>query len=250
TWTYLAATYNAVTGQSLYVNGVQVAHVSTTGSMVTSGGPLRIGGNSIWGEYFTGRIDEVRVYNRALSQTEIQADMGSPIVTTTPTPTPTPQPTETPTPTPTPAVVSVSGIVVYCTNPSPGPVPNVTLTLTGSGSGSTLSDGSGNYQFSALPAGGNYTVTPSKAARLPGSANINTVDVIGVQKQFLTGTFLTGCRLMAADVNGDTLVNTQDVIAVQRFFSGFTNAIANVGKYKFTPANRTYAGITTNQTAQ
>jgi hypothetical protein len=37
---------------------------------------------------------------------------------------------------------------------------------------------------------------------------------------------------------------------VQRFFSGFTNAIANVGKYKFTPANRTYTGITTNQTGQ
>src|SRR6202023_1193531 len=98
--------------------------------------------------------------------------------------------------------------------------------------------------------GGNYTVTPSKAARLPGSANINTVDVIAVQKQFLTGTFLSGCKLMAADVNGDSVVNTQDVIAVQRFFNGQTTAIANVGKYKFTPVNRTYTGITTNQTAQ
>jgi hypothetical protein len=93
-------------------------------------------------------------------------------------------------------------------------------------------------------------VTPSKAAFLPLSGNINTVDVIGVQKQFLTGTFLTGCKLMAADVNNDTFVTTQDVIAVQRFFSGFTNAIANVGKYKFTPASRTYTGIVSNQTAQ
>jgi len=93
-------------------------------------------------------------------------------------------------------------------------------------------------------------VTPTKAARMPGSANINTVDVIAVQKQFLTGTFLTGCKLAAADVNGDTVVNTQDVIAVQRFFNGFTNAIANVGKYKFTPASRTYMGVFTNQTGQ
>ena len=129
-------------------------------------------------------------------------------------------------------------------------MPNVTLTLTGSASGSTLSDGSGNYQFSSLPSGGSYTVTPTKAARTPGSANINTVDVIAVQKQFLTGTFLSGCKLAAADVNGDTVVNTQDVIAVQRFFSGLTTAIANVGKYKFTPANRTYPGIVSNQTAQ
>ena len=93
-------------------------------------------------------------------------------------------------------------------------------------------------------------MTPTKTARTPGSANINTVDVIAVQKQFLTGTFLTGCKLIAADVNNDTVVTTQDVIAVQRFFNGLSTAIANVGKYKFTPASRTYTGITTNQTAQ
>jgi hypothetical protein len=149
-----------------------------------------------------------------------------------------------------PTPVNISGATTYCSNPVPGPVPDVTLTLTGSASGSTLSDGSGSYTFSSLPAGGSYTVTPSKAARVPGSANINTVDVIGVQKQFLTGTFLSGCKLAAADVNGDSMVTTQDVIAVQRFFNGLTNAIANVGKYKFTPASRTYSGITTNQTDQ
>jgi hypothetical protein len=156
----------------------------------------------------------------------------------------------TPTPTPTPTPITISGTISYCSNPFPGPVPNVTLTLTGSALGSTLSNGSGNYAFSSLPSGGSYTVTPTKAARAPGSANINTVDVIAVQKQFLTGTFLSGCKLAAADVNGDTVVNTQDVIAVQRFFTGQTNAIAKVGKYKFTPVNRTYTGITTNQTAQ
>ena len=37
------------------------------GALLTSTGALRIGGNSIWGEYFQGRIDEVRVYNRALA---------------------------------------------------------------------------------------------------------------------------------------------------------------------------------------
>jgi Domain of unknown function (DUF1929)/Bacterial Ig domain/Concanavalin A-like lectin/glucanases superfamily len=38
---------------------------------------LWIGGNSPYGEYFQGRIDELRVYNRALSQAEIQADMNT-----------------------------------------------------------------------------------------------------------------------------------------------------------------------------
>jgi N-acetylneuraminic acid mutarotase len=145
---------------------------------------------------------------------------------------------------------SISGTISYCSNPVPGPVPNVTLNLTGSISSSTFTNVSGNYTLSALPSGGNYTVTPTKAARMPGSGNINTGDVIGVQKQFLTGTFLTGCRLMAADVNGDGMVNTVDVIAIQRFYLGLTTGIANVGRYKFMPANRPYAGLVTNQTAQ
>ena len=44
-----------------------------------STGALRIGGNSIWGEWFTGLIDEVRLYNRALTVAELQADMAAPI---------------------------------------------------------------------------------------------------------------------------------------------------------------------------
>ena len=62
--------------------------------------------------------------------------------------------------------------------------------------------------------------------------------------------FLSGCRLTAADVNGDTLINAVDVIAIQRFFLGLTTGTANVGKYQFTPANRTYPGVISNQTAQ
>jgi PKD repeat protein len=75
-WTHLAATYDGTT-QRLYVNGVQVATRAQSGKIQTSSDPLRIGGNSVWGEYFTGLIDEVRVYNRALSPGEIQADMNT-----------------------------------------------------------------------------------------------------------------------------------------------------------------------------
>jgi hypothetical protein len=125
------------------------------------------------------------------------------------------------------------------------------MTLTGTTSGSTLTDASGNYSFTGLPSGGNYTVTPTKAARVPGSPNINTVDVIATQRHFLNlGTPLTGCRRTAADVNGDTAINTVDVIAIQRFFLSLSTGIANTGKYQFTPANRTYTGIVSSQTGQ
>ena len=148
------------------------------------------------------------------------------------------------------ATSNLSGTISYCSNPSLNPVPGVTLTLTGNISGSTLSDGSGNYTFSSLPSGGTYTVTPTKAALAPGSAGINTVDVIAVQRHLLNLALLSGCQLTAADVNGDSAVNTVDVIAIQRFALGLSTGIANTGQYQFTPASRTYPGLVSNQTAQ
>jgi fibronectin type 3 domain-containing protein len=74
TWTHVAATYDGATLR-LYVDGTLAASVAATGSITTSTGALRIGGNNLWGEYFQGLIDEVRIYNRALSQSELQTDM-------------------------------------------------------------------------------------------------------------------------------------------------------------------------------
>ena len=114
-----------------------------------------------------------------------------------------------------------------------------------------MSDGSGNYEFSSLDPGGSYTVTPTKSALTPGPDGINIVDVIATQRHFLNvGTPLSGCRLTAADVNGDSEINIVDVIAIQRFFLGLSAGVANVGNYQFIPASRTYAGVVTDQTAQ
>jgi hypothetical protein len=56
--------------------------------------------------------------------------------------------------------------------------------------------------------------------------------------------------LTAADVNGDSAVDTVDVIAIQRFYLGRSTGIANVGKYKFSPAVRSYLNIVTDQADQ
>ncbi len=87
TWTHLAATYDGA-ALRLFVNGSQVGSRALTGSLLTSTGVLRIGGNGIWGEFFQGRIDEIRIYSRALSQAEIQADMTTPVGGSTPDTTP------------------------------------------------------------------------------------------------------------------------------------------------------------------
>jgi uncharacterized repeat protein (TIGR01451 family) len=78
TWTHLATTYDGTTLR-LYVNGAQVASKAQTGSIATSTNPLQIGGDSIFGQYFSGRIDEVRVYSVALTQAQILGDMGTAI---------------------------------------------------------------------------------------------------------------------------------------------------------------------------
>jgi chitodextrinase len=78
TFTHLAATYNGST-MRLFVNGTQVASTPGTGSILTSANALQIGSDSNFGQYFTGTIDEVRVYNTALTQAQIQTDMATPI---------------------------------------------------------------------------------------------------------------------------------------------------------------------------
>jgi glucose/arabinose dehydrogenase/chitodextrinase len=77
-WTHVAGTYDGST-LHLYVNGVLVASQAQTGALQQSGLPLHIGGDTYSGEFFTGRIDEVRIYNRALSPSEIQNDMTTPV---------------------------------------------------------------------------------------------------------------------------------------------------------------------------
>jgi fibronectin type 3 domain-containing protein len=77
-WTHLAMTFDGTT-ERLFVNGTQVSSVAIAGSIATSTGALKIGGNSIWGEWYGGLIDELRVYNRALSASEITADMNTSI---------------------------------------------------------------------------------------------------------------------------------------------------------------------------
>src|SRR5882724_1140104 len=77
TWTHLAATFDGATVR-LYVNGVQVASQVQTTLLTPTTKTLQIGADSYTGENFAGQIDEVRVYNRALSQAEIQTDMNTP----------------------------------------------------------------------------------------------------------------------------------------------------------------------------
>ena len=88
TWSHLAMTWDGTT-QRIFVNGAQVGSAAVGGTLVNSAGALRFGGNNVWAEWFAGRLDEIRVYDRALTQSELQSDMNAPVTCTG---TPPPQP--------------------------------------------------------------------------------------------------------------------------------------------------------------
>ena len=180
-WTHVALTYNGATLR-LYVNGTQVASQARTGSIQTNSNPLWIGGNSPYGEYFLGRIDEVRVYNRALSQTEIQADMNTAVGGTPPANTP-PTITNIAAQTINEDTVSAAlGFTVGDAETAAG-----SLTVSGSSSNTTLVS-SGNIVFSG--SGANRTVTVTPAANQNGTATI-TVTVSDGQSSTPTNFLLT-----------------------------------------------------------
>jgi hypothetical protein len=79
TWAHLALTYDG-TAMRLYVNGELVDSTPTSGPQWTSG-PLLIGCSKEWEEGFSGKIDEARVYDRALGAGEIGADAAAGIQT-------------------------------------------------------------------------------------------------------------------------------------------------------------------------
>jgi len=79
TWYHVVAKYDPTTTRvHLFLNGSEVATSSTkTGSIATTTNPLGIGAAYGGTEALQGTIDEVRIYNRALSAVEISALYGN-----------------------------------------------------------------------------------------------------------------------------------------------------------------------------
>jgi len=75
---HFVALVQAATQRLLYVDGVQVGSRSV-GPEADNTNPLELGRLTPTGEFFGGAIDEVRFHNVALSATELQSVMTTPI---------------------------------------------------------------------------------------------------------------------------------------------------------------------------
>ncbi len=137
-WHHYVYTYDGTPGAQgthrLYVDGTPQAS-STVAPQAAVPTRLNFGRWTGGTEYLTGALDEIRIYNRALNATEVQALDNAPLATPTPSPTNTAIPTATPTNTltatatntPVPTATSTSTPVPTATST---PVPTNTPTRT------------------------------------------------------------------------------------------------------------------------
>lgn len=128
-WHYISQTWDGA-AVKIYIDGKEEGFQPFSEVPNCSGGTFTVGGYSFPNVHslFTGRIDEVRLYDYARSAAEIVADGGitgnsfpEPNPTSTPTPTETPTPTLTPTPSETPTPTPPSGTQVVLNEFMPEP---------------------------------------------------------------------------------------------------------------------------------
>jgi Concanavalin A-like lectin/glucanases superfamily/Bacterial Ig-like domain/Bacterial Ig domain len=152
-WQHVAATFDGATAR-FYIDGVQVASRPFAANAGDSN-TWRIGAYGPGPQgFFDGAIDEVRIYRRALSQTEIEGDMSSPVPRDSTPPTiATPQPAQGAT------NVSVGAAVSATFSESMDPATISTATF-------KLADGAGN----AVPASVSYNAATRTASLVPASA--------------------------------------------------------------------------------
>ncbi|HKQ65248.1 MAG TPA: LamG-like jellyroll fold domain-containing protein, partial [Methylomirabilota bacterium] len=227
---HLACVWNGST-LSLFINGVLNTSTTLTVSPAGNVAPLFIGqfgGNS---DRLSGIIDEVRIYNRALSPAEIQFDMNSPIVLVTNT---------------APSISSIANRTTTIGTPV-GPLgftvgdaetAAASLTVSGASSNPTLVPVAG-IGFGG--SGGSRTVTVAPVANQSGSTTITITVSDGV---------LSASSSFVLTVSGPNTPPTISAIGDQA-----TNEDASTGAIAFTvgdnetPAgNLTLSGSSSNPT--
>ncbi len=78
-WHHVAGTYNGATF-ALYVDGARVASMSRSGAMSVNSAAVTFGNKNSLDRPFDGELDEVRIWRRALSQSELQIGSEAPLV--------------------------------------------------------------------------------------------------------------------------------------------------------------------------
>lgn len=134
-------------------------------------------------------------------------------------------------PQPTPQLFIVSGNVQTHWGQ---PMPNVKMTITGGASATVYTDSAGNYAFSNIPVGGNYTIAASLDTNdLNG---VSTFDLVLMSKHILGLDPLDSpWKIIASDANKSNSVTTFDIVEIRKLILGIYTAYPNNTAWRFFP---------------
>ena len=109
----------------------------------------------------------------------------------------------------------------------------------------TTTDSNGDYSFTNVPLGNNYTVTPSKTG---GANNITAFDASLAARFPLGSVSLTPNQQVAADTSNNGSVTAFDASQIARFPLNIPAPGSLAGTWKFSPVNQSVPNLSGNQT--
>ncbi|HLL74203.1 MAG TPA: carboxypeptidase regulatory-like domain-containing protein, partial [Pyrinomonadaceae bacterium] len=214
TFVHVAGVFDGAMAR-MYINGELAGGMAGGGGVPTNSEPLRIGIASDGTKPFLGLVDEVDIFNRALSAAEVKdiydaKNAGKCF---------------------TPPAFTISGTV---TDPDNNPVGDVLMTLSdGVTTATTSTNDTGSYSFSGLAGDANYTVTPSLAnfSFSPASRTYNNLSGDQMEEDFTATPTPGTVQFDAADYTVNEAAGTVTV-TVTRAGGSFGAATVN---YSTTP---------------
>ena len=212
TWYHVAGVYNATAGTlSTYVNGV-LDNGTLLGTIPAAQFNQTVNvniGRRTGGFHFNGVIDEVRIYNGALTPAQIQADMNTPIGTTPPDTVPPTVGLTVPAP-----GASVSAVVTLTASASDNVgVAGVQFLLDGANLGAEVTGPGPTYTYSwntATTANGPHTVS---ARARDAASNTATATNVNITVANITADTTAPSVALTAPAAGATLTGTVTVTA-------------------------------------
>jgi hypothetical protein len=224
TWYFLAATYDGET-LNAYANGVLVTSNSApSGPATSTGNPLTLGKHAAASQFFQGTIDDVRIYDHALSVAQIQTDMNTPVSggggggdTTPPSITIT-SPTSNPTYTTNTSPLAISGT-------ASDNVGVTQVTWSNSAGGSGTASGTTNWSVSGItlqPGTNVVTVTAYDAATNTGTDTLTVTYTVSSTGLVAAYGFSENGGSTTADASGNG--NTANILGGTTWVSGHSGS--------------------------
>jgi hypothetical protein len=130
-------------------------------------------------------------------------------------------------------------------------VRTVTMTLTGNNgfvTRTTTTDTNGDYQFTNVPFGNDYTLTPSKTGDV-GNLHIESIDASNAARYVAGLDVPTTIQQIAGDADGDATLTSFDASLIARYVAGLPGT-GIVGSWKFLPPTTTYPNLSSSQANQ